>query len=104
MKKRSVVKIDPQIMGGVPCFIVGHQLCAARELIYDMEEFGISGLRNGIPSYDTFNRVFASNRTEPRGVSESASLALTRGAMRIDQMTCLPMALATGHCVVTMVL
>src|SRR5580698_4988583 len=42
-------------------------LCAA-ESFYDMEEFGLAkqdwfktflGLRNGIPSHDTFNRVFA---------------------------------------------
>src|SRR6185312_8353611 len=42
-------------------------LCAA-ESFYDMEEFGLAkqewfktflGLRNGIPSHDTFNRLFA---------------------------------------------
>ena len=70
MKKRSVVKIDPQIMGGAPCFI-GTRV-PARTLI-DYLENGDT-LEDFLEDFPTVNRQQAIALLE----GASASLALTR--------------------------
>jgi uncharacterized protein (DUF433 family) len=70
MKKRSVVKIDPQVMSGAPCF-VGTRV-PARTLI-DYLENGDT-LEDFLEDFPTVNRRQAIALLE----EASASLALTR--------------------------
>jgi uncharacterized protein (DUF433 family) len=70
MKKRSVVKIDPEVMSGAPCF-VGTRV-PARTLI-DYLENGDT-LEDFLEDFPTVNRQQAVALLE----EASASLALTR--------------------------
>ena len=70
MKKRSVVKIDPEVMSGAPCFI-GTRV-PARTLI-DYLENGDT-LEDFLEDFPTVNRRQAIALLE----EASASLALTR--------------------------
>lgn len=66
MKKRSVVKIDPQIMGGAPCFI-GTRVPARTLIDY---------LENGDTVEDFLEDFPTVNRQQAIALLQEASLSL----------------------------